>query len=146
MSLSMMSVNEIFDQLQKTKVLETHGLYFLYLGADLVYVGQSVSIGCRVYNHLAEGIKTFNHYAIYDCAHLSQAEVNCLEALFILEYAPRFNGSVPQNDKYKSLSQIQNASAMSRWELRRFIRDRGIKQIGKYGEYYQASDFVEVTS
>jgi hypothetical protein len=72
------------------------GIYFLILGGDVVYVGQSIDILNRISKHRREG-KEFDSYAYMLC---EREKLNDLEALYITALMPWLNftlGRVPRN-------------------------------------------------
>ena len=68
------------------------GIYFLFSGDRLVYIGQSVDVERRVINH-AEAL-TFDSYGLIECPpeHLDE-----LEAAYILRFKPPENGHDGRN-------------------------------------------------
>lgn len=67
---------------------EMCGLYFLFDGDELVYVGRSVVALARLYDHTRT--KTFSHFLTWPC---TDAESLVLESRYIHECAPRYNVS-----------------------------------------------------
>lgn len=130
---------EIISQLSKDRISKIVGIYFLYQNDDIVYVGQSQNVGQRVYSHLAKGEKDFSHCAVYGCSELSQQEMDNLEARFILELSPRYNGSIPANSKYKTIAQLKKILKATAWGIKRWIRDHDIKCVGL--GHYKLEDF-----
>lgn len=63
------------------------GVYFLLLGDEIVYVGQSVNIYTRVTQHLAT--KNFDGFAYIPCA---KDSLDVLESLYIHVLRPKHNG------------------------------------------------------
>lgn len=125
--------------LSKERIYKIVGIYFLYQDDDIVYVGQSQNIGQRVYTHLAKDEKVFNYYAVYECPKLSQQEMDNLEARIILEFDPRYNGSIPPNSKYKTISQLKKILRATAWGIKRWIKEYNIQRIGL--DHYRLEDF-----
>lgn len=67
------------------------GVYFLCLGAQVVYVGQSVNPGARISNHVTEGKKLFDRVYLLP---VPEDELNDVEAAFIDILRPQFNGRI----------------------------------------------------
>lgn len=66
----------------------TSGLYLLYAGAELVYVGQSSNIGVRIVEHQRSD-KAFNTFRFYPMPDLSSRLR--AEGILILKYLPKYN-------------------------------------------------------
>jgi excinuclease UvrABC nuclease subunit len=141
----MMDTKELLTRLTKRRVNKVIGIYLLFQDDEIVYIGQSKNVGHRVYTHLAKGKKRFNHCAVYDCSHLPQSEINCLEAKFIIDLVPKYNATVPENSKFKSLEQLKvilrerGIYLSNGWKLKKWIKEKGITQLGM--GYYKMSDF-----
>lgn len=141
------SIREIVTQLNKSRITKATGIYILYQDDEIVYVGQSKNIGQRVYAHLADNEKSFNYCAVYECADLSQHELNCLEAELIIEFLPKYNGTVPPNDKFKNLSGVQRLLSkagveLTIWKLKKWIRENNISPVESRQQLYRISDFA----
>jgi len=63
------------------------GVYFLFDGDDLVYVGQSRNVLYRVGGHL-KSIKEFDSYGVVEC---EADQLDSLEAAYIKRYQPILN-------------------------------------------------------
>lgn len=70
-------------------------IYFLIKKDEIVYVGQTTKGISRVYAHL--GDKDFDSYAILGC---KEDELNDLEAYYIVEFNPCYNGTPPNNSMF----------------------------------------------
>lgn len=69
------------------------GVYFLLLGAEIVYVGQSVNVLARLASHQTRGEIEFDRFFIERC---SQDQLVNLEAMYIAKLKPRHNIAQPQ--------------------------------------------------
>tara|TARA_R110000823_G_scaffold66885_1_gene156227 strand:+ start:455 stop:1153 length:699 start_codon:yes stop_codon:yes gene_type:complete len=63
------------------------GVYFLVAGDEVVYVGQSVSVGSRIRSHMEA--KEFDRWAYIPC---DAGILDQLESLYIHTLRPRYNG------------------------------------------------------
>lgn len=63
------------------------GVYFLFDGENLVYVGQSACPECRVRSHRRS--KTFDRAFVLRCP---KSELDSTEAYFIGLFSPKYNG------------------------------------------------------
>lgn len=73
------------------------GVYFLFKGDDVVYVGQSVNVFSRVASHKS-GSKDFDGFTYVQC---DKRHLDFLESLYIHALRPRLNGSVGGTYKAK---------------------------------------------
>lgn len=64
------------------------GIYFLWLGDRIVYVGQSRLIRLRILQHIDDDVKTFDGLSFIECAPQS---LNLRERYFIEALIPRYN-------------------------------------------------------
>lgn len=65
------------------------GIYLLYAGDLLVYVGQTQNLIRRLADHRREGTKIFDTARVYHCDDLvSRLRI---EGVLILQYLPRYN-------------------------------------------------------
>lgn len=70
------------------------GIYFLFDGNELVYVGKSHSnMRGRIAAHMADRFKDFTHFGFIE---LPADEVKAAEDAFILKYFPRYNVALPK--------------------------------------------------
>jgi excinuclease UvrABC nuclease subunit len=144
-----MDAKEFLSTLPKHRISKVVGIYFLLQDDEVVYVGQSQNVGQRVYDHVAKGKKRFNYCAVYKCSHLSHKEINRLESDLIVELEPKYNISVPTNDKYKTIEQLKvilrerGVTNPDGWTLKRWIRQENIVPVGM--EHYNISDFEGMT-
>lgn len=63
------------------------GVYYLWDGERVLYVGQSVNVEARVRQHRSAGID----FAGYFCDECNKSELNRLEAKAIIELRPKLN-------------------------------------------------------
>jgi len=68
------------------------GVYFLVCGSEVVYVGQSVNVHQRIYQHHNAELILFDSFAYQPC---SQESLNTLESLYIHYLRPMRNGAPP---------------------------------------------------
>jgi len=78
------------------------GIYFLILGEQIVYVGQSINILQRVGMHAAT--KEFDRYYYFECA---QEHLDSLEAYCIHKFCPTQNISRPDVRRFKGLRRLK---------------------------------------
>lgn len=82
--------------------LNKKGIYFLFRNNIVVYIGQSINIGNRIFAHKRgkksklQPRKQFTHYGFmeYDLNHKDMCE---LEAKFIISHKPEYNIMIPKN-------------------------------------------------
>lgn len=64
------------------------GVYFLFQGLRIVYVGRSADCLRRIIEHKRDRSKAFDRYAIQRCR---QKDLGPLEALYIAKFRPKYN-------------------------------------------------------
>lgn len=64
------------------------GIYFLFNGDELVYVGQSVDVISRVRTHACEGYKAFDSFAFIE---VEKDRLDATEKAYIGKYLPEHN-------------------------------------------------------
>jgi hypothetical protein len=89
------------------------GIYFLFDGEDLVYVGQSNNVLSRVQTHAAKSVQ-FDRYAVVEC---QLNELNELEGKYITQYKPKLNKRMPC--EYSDNLLGPKHPIMPGWRLRR---------------------------
>ena len=63
-------------------------IYFLLHENEVVYIGKSTSLACRIVEHINSGTKTFDDISVIECA---IDEMDALEIKYINEYCPKYN-------------------------------------------------------
>ena len=63
------------------------GVYFLYDGEELVYIGQSDNIYRRIGQHISDGVKRFDSFCFYEVGE----ERIILESYLINKFKPKYN-------------------------------------------------------
>ena len=82
------------------------GIYFLKQGDNIVYIGQSVNIHNRVKQHAIENTKVFDSfsYKIVD----ENLSLDDIEVEEIVKYRPKYNLTLPSNNKYTNISYVRD--------------------------------------
>jgi hypothetical protein len=70
------------------------GVYYLYEGGVVQYIGQSRNVYARIAQHMAGAAFTFDMFAIQPC---EQCELLRLEAEAIHRHMPRWNRDIPSH-------------------------------------------------
>lgn len=65
------------------------GVYFLYDGDELVYIGQSNNVMMRIGEHIKEGVKEFDRFEFYPTVDKTR-----LEGFLIQMFKPKYNYSM----------------------------------------------------
>lgn len=65
------------------------GIYVLFDGDEVVYVGQSRNVHGRIGNHVVEGVKKFDRFAVVE---VEADLLDYLESKYILALQPKYNG------------------------------------------------------
>lgn len=87
-SVSLLSIAEIERLPTPTERLTASGIYFLWRGDDLIYIGSSENVHQRITGHINTGESEFTaatFLAVPSPWHLA------LEALYIRKFRPRLN-------------------------------------------------------
>lgn len=116
------------------------GIYFLFDGNEVVYVGQSVNILARINVHLAQEKKAFDAFAFVE---YPQDVLNEVEAAYIVKLCPRYNTGLPQNQTWANLETIHRKVNIRKDKLKKFIKN---KRIEATNGFFHLSDFMELLS
>ena len=76
-------------------------IYFLFDGDEIVYVGQCKNGILRINEHSASKGKKFDSYCYIEC---DKRKLNQTEFEYIVKFAPKYNKSLPPNNKYIAIS------------------------------------------
>ena len=115
------------------------GIYFLIRDHHVVYVGQSISnILVRIAAHTRD--KEFDSYAVIPVDDPS-IDLNTLEAAYIYQLEPHYNGYLPHNDRFLSKAKLKDATGMTAWQINRVVRNKKLRP--HLGSYYDLRDFQE---
>jgi hypothetical protein len=85
------------------------GVYFLFDGLNLVYIGQTIRGLDRLNDHLNDSQKIFDSYSFVKCEHQHQA--TALEKELIIRYKP------PLNKTYAKINIEEQSEFVSRAKL-----------------------------
>lgn len=107
------------------RILLKSGIYFLIRRSQIIYVGQSIDVDARVWQHHQERKITFTSWNWTPCPVNDLPE---LEAYWILGLQPEFNKALPRNDRFLTEAQIRKASRLGirHDALKKFLRDSGV--------------------
>lgn len=105
-------------------------LYFLYDGDELAYVGQTRhGVMSRIMSHKKD--KVFD--SISYIKRVPEEDLSDLEATFIMRYRPKYNTSLPPNNRFMSIDKVGKAVKASSNKVRKYASDNGISPaFGKY--------------
>ena len=94
---------ESIKDLKRYEILDSDsGVYFLYQGDEIVYVGQAMSVYSRVGVHKKTGEITFDSFSFIS---LDIEEADAVESRYILELQPKHNSTVPL---YVNITSLRN--------------------------------------
>ena len=79
--------NEVYE-IPIPELVGVSGVYFLYDGDELVYIGQSKSVKSRIMTHIAERRKTFNRGYFM---RVHRQNLSSVETELIKHFNPRYN-------------------------------------------------------
>lgn len=116
------------------------GIYFLILGDEIVYVGQSVDVLGRINTHYREGQKQFDSYSFVKVP----AEDLCnQEAKYIAEINPEYNRTMLPGCGYFSLKQWAGKLGVSHLTISDFISHTGFIHNKKWYSEAELSPVIE---
>lgn len=120
---------------ERIPIRKLRGVYLLWRGDEVVYVGQSVNIQQRIGVHLANPKKDFDAitYAIVE-----SGDLNEIEAELIVKFNPCLNNELPRNNKYVTKSHVKKHWGLGGWDLRKILK--GVNPVWR--DYYLASDIA----
>lgn len=102
--------------------LKMTGIYFLYYGDKLVYIGKSVSIPARIQSHKDENVKHFDSVKYVLTDDLDEAE-----KFFIKKYNPFYNVSC----NHKEATRIRNTYTWDKESKELYFVAQNTKSISK---------------
>lgn len=92
------------NDLPKSDISVTRGIYFLYRGNELVYIGKSKNIHARIASHLVEKLKEFDAYKILPIG--GNIALDPIEQELIRKHKPIYN--IAFNDGYDIVKDIKH--------------------------------------
>ena len=117
-------MNNLVFANNKINIKSVRGIYFLFDGPTLVYIGQSENIFKRVPIHLET--KKFDSWNYIEFV---EEDLNILEAEFILKYKPKYNKSIPKNNRWVSQSLIKKIHNIGKVETNKMILNNEVECI-----------------
>lgn len=115
------TLDEIFVQRKSFSI--TRGIYFLFSGEEIVYVGQGQVVEERIYDHRKN--KEFDSYYIIE---IKEGDLNDIEAYFIIKYQPKYNNSVPGNSRFLMMQKLKERYNSNAHVIKKAIKKHCINQ------------------
>lgn len=114
------------------------GLYFLYLGDDLVYIGKSNNIRGRLIQHIDAGDKDFDSWSYFemDVPSCIQAERELIQ-----RFRPKYN-LVHKFDDLRSPEWMAGKFGISAERIIELCRVHGVPRIGSRISYSAVKDLI----
>lgn len=143
MSKDLLEIEKLMERRQF--YFQQRGLYFLFDGDELVYVGQTEDLDARLSVH-RKSEKKWNSYAFLPCF---LENMDSLEARYIIRYSPRYNVGLPGTSgssrwtTYPAVVRLAKSQGMNAWSVRRFVKERRILPCFN-NIYYLKSDFADL--
>jgi predicted GIY-YIG superfamily endonuclease len=98
--MEVITKEEILKEKKSIHSLKTEGVYFLLQMNDIVYIGSSENVYSRIATHKKD--KVFDSFhVIYTSGNLRE-----LEAFCIFKYTPKYNKTIPSNDRIINVKHI----------------------------------------
>ena len=98
------------------------GVYFLILGNDVVYIGQSINVHCRVAEHKKNGV-AFDKWHFIEC---EKEWLSDLESAFIWQFSPSLNKANNTGTAGAKRSNLKVQVECDRWWTAAAFLDRAI--------------------
>ena len=134
-------IQHIVDSAKKRKIEippVTLGIYFLFSGDEVVYVGQSQDVMSRIMTHRGNGIIRFDSASAVPTNNSHKNEV---EATLIVMMNPKYNKEIPYNRIWVSIEGLKRATKHTLPQLKKYMREKGINPVNNY---YRISEFSEI--
>lgn len=128
----------------RKKLIRTEGIYLLYSNDELIYIGQSKFCERRIYEHLKT--KMFDEYKII---RKEEESLNELEACAIVLLKPKYNKSIPKNNRFITIENYifkkNKVRLYGTIKRRRKLESLKIKsyEIGKF-VFYKITDLDKI--
>ena len=88
MAQAIMLQQGAFAHLPDLTAFASTGVYFLYRGPTVVYVGKAVDVRRRIANHIADGVKSFDGVSFIPCR---RNDLTRIETKYIALLCPEYN-------------------------------------------------------
>jgi hypothetical protein len=117
------------------------GIYFLYNGAELVYIGQATNISRRIIEHFSDGTKQFTHvrYNVVPIESLFDVETTLIRA-----FKPKYNMTCSDVDQ-ESRSRTTGVISFRAVALKHHLKPNGYVNV-KIRFYFNGSYFYVPTN
>lgn len=97
-------INLDLNELDLIPVKRQRGIYFLYRGTELVYIGQTTHLLPRLGNHIDDNSKEFDFYKFLEIN--GNINLDSIERDYIMKYKPiyniQFNTDIKKNKRKKT--------------------------------------------
>lgn len=113
------------------------GIYFLFNGENVCYIGQSTNIFNRISDHSRD--KTFTHYGYIECG---EAELNDFEKKMIAKYLPDLNKCLSK--KYNDSKKTMPFVSVLNKETKRFRKYYNVFDIKRKYQHVSVDRLEEV--
>lgn len=114
------------------------GIYVLFKGEEVVYVGQTVRGMRRVFDHIAG--KDFDTYSFVETP---VGELDRAEAQYILAFDPIYNHELPEGGGYYTIPVLKKKLGLGAVEIKRIIKQRGIQPVMAHRRVYYPLERVD---
>lgn len=128
----MITTDEIISLKRKAILKVYPGVYVLFWNDEVVYVGQSTNVENRIIYHINSLEKVFDAYAIIPT---EPDMLDATEVELIWRFSPKYNVTMPENLRYKSIGQIRKLypiRGVTENLLKRLGARDGIEKRGRY--------------
>jgi predicted GIY-YIG superfamily endonuclease len=100
------------------KEIQTSAVYALLKSNDIVYIGKTNNVNVRVKNHIDEGRKDFDDYAVIRTfsSDSSSSKPSAFESEMIRRYVPLYNIST-KNGYEEFTEEVRNSNKTNKWKI-----------------------------
>ena len=117
-------------------------IYFLFDDKNkLLYVGQTIYLESRVFNHLKNNEIPFSKCKYIEC---ERCEMNEIEFEFIVVNSPPYNGPPPISRKWFSLDQAKRKFPNFKGKISLLKKELKKLQAENFHGYYRLEDLISI--
>lgn len=112
--------------LPKVKTKDIRCIYFLYRSEELVYIGKSISLFGRIFQHIMNKNKEFDSLRYLEVPDF--VDLDKLEIEFIIKYRPIYNIQIKNKYERKLVSAQEKLTSRKLKEEQRILEEKQKKQ------------------
>lgn len=129
---------ELLAQARPLSMDDASGVYFLFDGTEMVYVGQSGNMFTRIGNHIGERLKVFTSYVV---VHMPKEDRLALEKVCIEIFRPKYNLMSQREYGFILWDEAKEMFGLTGEELYNIVFFTSVRHSGTYSVF--APDLAE---